>query len=738
MTAGLLLTIGCLFFLITLMIVFLSKERIDSYENSIFKMLIVSNLIGLILHIGCFITMTYVGYSSIYNKLVSKMYLIYLLSWSMIFTLYVLVITKKKISQKEYSTFTKQIFFLFAIASVFIICLPLNYYKDKSYIYSYGLSVNLLYIFIGVCIMFWLIKLLVNIKELKSKKYIPIFAFLVICAIVMIVQKTNPGLQLMTSMETFIIYLMYFTIENPDMKLINELELARDSAEKANKAKSDFLSSMSHEIRTPLNAIVGFSSCIEEAETIKEAKEDAKDIIMASNNLLEIVNGILDISKIEADKMEIVNTNYDIVELLNNLVKLIMPRIKEKPIELRCNFAEDLPNVLYGDEGKVKQIITNLLTNAAKYTKEGYIDFNVSCINKDNKCDLKISVIDTGRGIKKEQIDKLFDKFQRLEEDLNTTTEGTGLGLAITKRLVNMMGGKIVVDSKYEEGSTFTVFIRQDISNKKIEKEEKEELKLNLEDKKILVVDDNILNLKVSKRLFKEYNAEITTCESGYECIEKVKENKYDIIFMDIMMPKLSGVETLKKLKEMESFNTPVVALTADAMSGVSNKYIEVGFNDYLSKPIEKKELNKVLVKYFKISKKEDEGKFLIKEDKYNIEYVKENKIEVEKSIELLGNIETYNEIVKTFIEENKKRIPRIKENRIKGNLKEYSIDVHALKSDSKYLGLTKLAEISYNHEIKSKENDKEYIDEHFNELMNEYDRIINILNKYIGEAYNL
>ena len=171
---------------------------------------------------------------------------------------------------------------------------------------------------------------------------------------------------------------------------------------------------------------------------------------------------------------------------------------------------------------------------------------------------------------------------------------------------------------------------------------------------------------------------------------------------------------------------------------GVSNKYIEVGFNDYLSKPIEKKELNKVLVKYFKISKKEDESKFLIKEDKHNIEYLKENKIEVEKSIELLGDIETYNEIVKTFIEENKKRIPRIKENRIKGNLKEYSIDVHALKSDSKYLGLTKLAEISYNHEIKSKENDKEYIDEHFNELMNEYDRIINILNKYIGEAYNL
>ena len=628
---------------------------------------------------------------------------------------------------------------IFYIINIILIIVFPNYFKVDNYgTHSYGLATYYTYF---ICIIYIVLSLLFifkgNFKNNKIK-YLPIIVFIILLIFATIIQLLNPSLIFIPTAMTLTAFLMYFTIENPDMKLINELELARDSAEKANKAKSDFLSSMSHEIRTPLNAIVGFSSCIEEAETIKEAKEDAKDIIMASNNLLEIVNGILDISKIEADKMEIVNTNYDIAELLNNLVKLIMPRIKEKSIELRCNFAEDLPNVLYGDEGKVKQIITNLLTNAAKYTKEGYIDFNVSCINKDNKCDLKISVIDTGRGIKKEQIDKLFDKFQRLEEDLNTTTEGTGLGLAITKRLVNMMGGKIVVDSKYGEGSTFTVFIRQDISNKKIEKEEIREFKLNLEDKKILVVDDNILNLKVSKRLFKEYNAEITTCESGYECIEKVKENKYDIIFMDIMMPKLSGVETLKKLKEMESFNTPVVALTADAMSGVSNKYIEVGFNDYLSKPIEKKELNKVLVKYFKISKKEAESKFLIKEDKHNIEYLKENKIEVEKSIELLGDIETYNEIVKTFIEENKKRIPRIKENRIKGNLKEYSIDVHALKSDSKYLGLTKLAEISYNHEIKSKENDKEYIDEHFNELMNEYDRIINILNKYIGEAYNL
>ena len=727
-------SVASLLYSILLLVTFFSKSRINTKETRIYRSLIIINFFNIVFAILSAITISKYDLVPNLNNIISKTLLVCYDLWIIIFTYYVYTVAY---NVKDSKSLKRTIGVLIAITIATIYFLRLDYFYKDGVVYSYGPSANFVYGLVGICIVFWIIVLLLDHKNIKNKRYYPVFLLILLLTISIIIQKLNPGILLITYTETFVTFLMYFTIENPDMKLINELELARDSAEKANKAKSDFLSSMSHEIRTPLNAIVGFSSCIEEAETIKEAKEDAKDIIMASNNLLEIVNGILDISKIEADKMEIVNTNYDIAELLNNLVKLIMPRIKEKSIELRCNFAEDLPNVLYGDEGKVKQIITNLLTNAAKYTKEGYIDFNVSCINKDNKCDLKISVIDTGRGIKKEQIDKLFDKFQRLEEDLNTTTEGTGLGLAITKRLVNMMGGKIVVDSKYGEGSTFTVFIRQDISNKKIEKEEIRELKLNLEDKKILVVDDNILNLKVSKRLFKEYNAEITTCESGYECIEKVKENKYDIIFMDIMMPKLSGVETLKKLKEMESFNTPVVALTADAMSGVSNKYIEVGFNDYLSKPIEKKELNKVLVKYFKISKKEAESKFLIKEDKHNIEYLKENKIEVEKSIELLGDIETYNEIVKTFIEENKKRIPRIKENRIKGNLKEYSIDVHALKSDSKYLGLTKLAEISYNHEIKSKENDKEYIDEHFNELMNEYDRIINILNKYIGEAYN-
>ena len=551
---------------------------------------------------------------------------------------------------------------------------------------------------------------------------------------------------------------MYHTIENPDVKMIKELQLAKNQAEKANRAKTDFLSSMSHEIRTPLNAIVGLSEMIKTNDNLDEIHEDANDVVMASLNLLEIVNGILDISKIEADKMEVIETNYSLSETLEELKKLTEIRIGEKDIELRCNFAVDLPDNLYGDKGKIKQIVTNLLTNAVKYTDKGYIDFDVSSINEKNCCKLKISVADTGRGIKKEQMDKLFTKFNRLEEDMNTTIEGTGLGLAITKSLVELMGGNIVVHSTYGEGSKFTVFISQKISDGVILNDSDDEI-ITFDNKKVLIVDDNNLNIKVASKILKEFNLIIESAYSGQECLDKVKNNNYDLILMDIMMPKMSGVETLKKLKE-NSINTPVVALTADAIQGQSNKYIEVGFNDYLSKPIQKNELKKVLNKCLngiventvkeidndihKVSQIKDEDIELLnkkleevdmnnneKNNALNIQYLKENDIDVDASLELLGDIDMYNETLNTFINESKERIQRLEKYKSEKNMKDYSIDVHAMKSDSKYLGFKKLAEISYEHEMKSKENDINYVLEHYDELLNEYNRIINIIDKY-------
>ena len=732
------LQISSLIYLFILFIVYISKERINSIENKIFKAIMVSNIFGLIIELGCFITVINMDKIPIINSIVTKLLLVYYLTYILLFTAYVFIISYKKTEktiQKE-KKYCKNIgifcLIYFIINLLFIIFLPMKYYNNNGIVYSYGASVNYMFFVYAFLIILWIGCMLVNFKNLKHKKYLPLFTFIILGTIVGIIQKINPTLLLMTACDTVVTFLMYFTIENPDMKLINQLELAKDQAEKANHAKSDFLSSMSHEIRTPLNAIVGFSECIENATDLEEAKQDAKDIVMASKNLLEIVNGILDISKIEADKMEIVNTEYNLKEILDNLSKLILPRIAEKDIELNTNFAADIPDVLYGDSGKVKQVISNVLTNAAKYTEKGEINFNVNCINNGNDCRLIITIKDTGRGIKTEQIDKLFTKFQRLDEDKNTTVEGTGLGLAITKRLVEMMGGKIVVSSVYGEGSTFTIYLNQEIRNSLYNKEDIIEEEITFNNNKILLVDDNKLNLKIGTKILKEFNLDVVCAESGFECIEKIKKNKYDLVLMDIMMPKMGGVETLRKLKELKFFKTPVIALTADAIQGKEKKYLEVGFNGYLTKPIEKDKLKKELIKYLNL--KEEQIKEEVSADNMDIDYLIENDIDVNSSIELLGDIEIYNETLKDFLIESEERLPKLKEYLYNKDCNNYAILAHAMKSDSKYLGFKKLAELSLNHELEGKKDNIDYIQDNYNELIEEALRIIKIVKVYLGD----
>lgn len=741
MIGSLSMLVCSLFYSMLTMGTFFSKKRVNSIENKIFSAIIIVNCIGLLLDISS-VSLALLGNTTIIFDLVNKVYITYLLTWLTLFTFYTIVVSFNKI---YYNKIKKMFIAIYILSLLTIIFLPLYSNVSNSVFYTYGPSASFMYGVSGVYVMLILGSLAYNIKNIKSKKFFPIITYIIVGGTATLIQATNPSVLVITSMETFITIFMYFTIENPDMKMIEELNAAKDTAEKANNAKTDFLSNMSHEIRTPLNAIVGFSQGLLEEDLPSSAKEEVEDIINASQSLLQIVSGILDISKIEANKLEIVNTEYSFKKVFDELVTLTKGRIGDKPLEFRYNYDHSIPPVLYGDHIRIKQIILNLLTNAVKYTKQGYVDFNISSVCNGDVCRLIISVEDSGIGIKKENINKLFNKFERFDLEKNITIEGTGLGLAITKKLVELMNGQIVVQSKYGEGSKFTAAIDQRIIPKTLE-ELSEDLSSNEDTStfvgcgnKILVVDDNMINLKVAARLLKTYNVDVELVTSGKECINKILEgNVYELILLDDMMPHMTGVETLKNLQKIIGFNIPTVALTANAISGMREKYLENGFDDYLSKPIDKVELEKVLKKFLNGTtaniSSDEKLETLSQSSTYDKEILISNGVDIDKSLELLGDMDTFNETLKDFLNESVNRLKQIAEYKNNGDMPNYAILVHAMKSDSKYLGFTKLAELSFNHEMASKGNDKKYVDDNYEELMNEANRIISLIKKYFGE----
>jgi len=521
-------------------------------------------------------------------NIILKLDLILLLSFSINILIYLINLTHSKSS---FNIANKIVITIFILSSILISCLPIYVYSNEinGTYYYFGVASKFTYYVMIINYILSILIILFRAKKLSVKKVLSILLFSLIQLFTIYIQMSHPIYTFVVFVNTMFCVVMYFVIENPDIKVLEQIEKAQKKIDSANQGKNEFLLSMFHEIRTPLNAIMGFSESLSEEQLSDSAREEVDDILNASETLLNKLNGILDFSNIEDGNIKLYESDYSFTKIYKTLVTKAKKKINSN-IEFRYDIAKDIPSTLYGDGDKVKQIITNILSNSIKYTKRGYISFNARCLNNNDICRLIITIEDSGIGIKRDDLDKSLNYIN--DNDIGHSS------LAVTKKMIEFMHGKLIVQSFYKKGSQFMIILDQKIVNNN-NLEMPEEIINDLSNKKVLIVDDNNLNLKVEKRLLNSYNISAEAVLSGLDAINLIKSGyKYDLILMDDKMPNMDGIETLKVLKTINSFNTPVVIITATVEHGIKEKYINLGFDDYLAKPIEKEELKRIIKKY--------------------------------------------------------------------------------------------------------------------------------------------
>ena len=592
-------TIYSLFYSLLINIVYFSSKRLRSIENKIFEKIMLTNFVGVLLAIGSYFTIKNIDRFELLNTFVSKGYIIYLLTWLTLFSVYIFVISIKdgKDKKSEVNKIINLFGILYLIFLIIIIIKPLYYHNINGAIYSYGPSANVMYIVSIVYITVWLIRLSTNIKRIRDKKYLPIFAFMGLGLVVMIIQKQHPELLLMTSMETFIVFLMYHTIENPDMQIIEEVHRAKEISDNANEEKSMFLYNMTNEIR-------GITKDIDySADNILEEVDNKKvDVLNIGNSAREIKNNtakfttmtneILDISQMDSN-IKIYNDKYNVKIIIKELVQIYKKKAEDKGISFRTNIASDIPPYLYGDSMGLKKALSIILDNSVKYTSSGFIDFDVSTIIKRDIARLVITVEDSGSGIKAEDLNKIFNKKVNDNEKLNIK-----YNLYNAKRLVILMGGTIIPSSVYGRGTTIKVVLDQKIADMDDALDKYESV---YDKKSILLVDDNVSSGKIFTKMLKDTNIELSIVTSGKECLDKIRnKDKYDLILLDEDMEPLDGITVMRKLKEIRTFNTKTILLTKNNDYEYNDDYLEYGFDGYLLKPIDKDKLFELIDKYLK------------------------------------------------------------------------------------------------------------------------------------------
>ena len=527
-----------------LLVIYFSKKRVHLLENSIYILMIFSILMD-----SALVSLLFYNYYTNYNaslvSLLNKLDYVFLIIWSSSLMLYIFVITYKE--RKRFKRLLKKVSTSVIVLDIIMFVVVFNskidlIIKDSIHQTAQGEVVILSIIF---CLFYILVSLLIVLFNLKkiNIKHLPVFVIIFTAILIAIFFSVNPYLIIISIGLTIDNFIMYFTIENPDIKLINELELAKDNLENANLVKSEFLRSMSHEIRTPMNQIIGCASVIEMEDNLSEESKDVlNDLVNSTNSLLDVCNGIINVSQIESGNVDILISGYNPKEVIEDIINLNKKRLTNKDVEIVSNYSE-LPDVVYGDKDKVKQIVSNLLSNAIKYTDKGKIEVSVSSSVKKDKCDIEIVVKDTGKGISEENIDLIFNKFGKLEK--NSDTLGLGLGLFITKNLVNILGGNISVTSELGKGSEFKVFLHESLVDTST--------KLVLSSVNIMIIHSSNMIRAFLKNSIMKYEIKVNDFSNGVEAIKELKRVDYDVVIIDKYISDVKLEELVRTIKDISS-----------------------------------------------------------------------------------------------------------------------------------------------------------------------------------------
>ena len=571
---GIPFSICCLMFLTILLIFYFSKKRLNTLDNKLFTILMITNIVGIIIDVSGFALFTMLGTDNKLNILISKIYLIYFLAYVFILFLYIYNVSTGKL-QENISRFLT----IFAIVSIVIFTLPINLYFEDSIGYSSGISVSITYLIGITMIITMLYYLIKNVKTIGYKKYTPLLAFVVLIILVVIIQNINPALTLMLFANTIVTYLMYFTIENPDMKLLEEVHKSKEISDTANEEKTMFLYNMTQEIRNTTNEINDSANEILDSSSLEDNKDSARNIIATTSKFTSMTNEILDVSQVDSENIKTYNSKYDIKNTLKQIVNIYNEECKKKTLEFRTNIDHDIPDSLYGDSISLKEALNKILKNSVNNTTNGYIELNVNTIIKNDICRLIITIEDSGNGIQ--------------SEELNTIKKDNKL-LSEANSLIGVMQGTLIISSDYGLGTKVKVILDQKI----VESENKEVIKYvsTLDNVNVLVCDTDS-GLKVITKLLEGSNVKLDKVDNGKELLESIKENKYDVVLMDESTSTNNQI-LVSKMKSIRNFNSEIILLTRDNSYEYNDEYKNLGFDDYILKPLKKDILLEKINKY--------------------------------------------------------------------------------------------------------------------------------------------